>query len=199
VVELPVGRGKSFLSNAPKIVDGIIGGWQVSTLFTFHTGNPVDCTASGIYNTNYLSSSRCILAPGVAKVPDSHLQFDNLGFPSLFANVSAGNDFVPSYAGQVGSRGILRGLPYWNDDMSISKNFRVREGMQVSFRVEAYNLTNTVTFANSSTTNLAISPIPGTTSAGTYAAFGSSTFGEITKTSSAAAPRVLQMALRFQF
>jgi hypothetical protein len=199
VVELPVGRGKSFLSNAPKIVDGIIGGWQLSTLFTFHTGNPVDCTASGIYNTNYLNSSRCILAPGVANVPDSHLQFDNLGFPSLFANVSAGNDFVPSYAGQVGSRGILRGLHYWNDDMSISKNFRVREGMQVSFRVEAYNLTNTVTFANSSTTNLAISPIPGTTSAGTYAAFGSSTFGEITKTSSSAAPRVLQMALRFQF
>jgi hypothetical protein len=83
--------------------------------------------------------------------------------------------------------------------MSVSKSFKIREGKQLSFRVEAYNLTNTVTFANSSSTNLAISPIPGTTSAGTPSAFGSSTFGEITKTSSAAAPRVLQMALRFQF
>jgi hypothetical protein len=199
VVELPVGRGKSFFSNAPKIVDGIIGGWQVSTLFTAHSGNPVNCTASGIYNTNYLNSSYCILTPGVAKIPESHLQFDNLGFPSLFSNVSAGNDFVPGYAGQVGYRGILRGLHYWNDDMSISKVFKIRENKQVSFRIEAYNLTNTVTFANSSSTNLAISPIPGTTSAGTPAAFGSSTFGEITKTSTAASPRVLQMALRFTF
>ncbi len=199
VVELPVGKGKMFLSNGPKIVDGILGGWQVSTLFTFHTGNPVSCTASGIYNSNYLNSSLCILAPGVNKVPDSHLQFDNFGFPSLFANVNAGNDLVPGYAGAVGYRGILRGLHYWNDDMSISKAFRIREGKQVAFRVEAYNLFNTVTFANSSTTNLAISPIPGVTSAGSYAAFGSSTFGEITSSSSSAAPRVLQMALRFTF
>ena len=80
--------------------------------------------------------------------------------------------------------------------MSISKVFRIKEGKQVSFRVEAYNLTNTETFANPT---LSISPIPGTTSAGTYAAFGSSTFGEITKSSSSAAPRVLQMALRFTF
>ncbi|HLH29734.1 MAG TPA: hypothetical protein VKY31_00935, partial [Terriglobia bacterium] len=199
VVELPVGRGKSLLGSAPKIVDGIIGGWQVSTLFTFHTGNPVTCTASGIYNSNYLSSSLCILAPGVTKAPATHLQFDNFGLPSLFSNVSAGNDFVPGYSGLVGYRGMLRGLYNWNDDMSISKSFRIREGKSVSFRVEAYNLTNTVTFANSSSTNLAISQIPGTTSAGTYAAFGSSTFGEITKTSTSASPRVLQMALRFTF
>jgi hypothetical protein len=88
--------------------------------------------------------------------------------------------------------------------MSISKVFKIRENKQVSFRVEAYNLTNTVTFANSSSTNLAVSPIPGATSAGTPAAFGSSTFGEITTTSkptgaSPYTPRVLQMALRFTF
>jgi hypothetical protein len=196
VVELPVGRGKSLLSNAPRIVNGVIGGWQLSTLFTLHSGNPIACNASGIFNTNYLNSSLCILTPGVVNAPATKVQFDNLGVPSIFGNVSAGNDFVPGYAGQVGYRGMLRGLHYWNDDMSISKNFRVREGMQVSFRVEAYNLTNTETFANPT---LTISPIPGTTSAGTPAAFGSSTFGEITKTSTSAAPRVLQMALRLQF
>lgn len=199
VVELPVGKGKMFMSGAPKIVDAIIGGWQVSTLFTFHTGNPVSCTASGIYNSNYLNSSLCILAPGVINTPQSHLQFDNLGFPSLFGNVNAGNNFVPAYAGVVGYRGILRGLDSWNDDMSVSKAFRVREGKQLTFRVEAYNLTNRVNFANSSATNLAISPIPGLTSTGSYAAFGSSTFGEITSSATGTAPRVLQMALRFTF
>jgi hypothetical protein len=196
VVELPVGRGKALFSNAPKIVNGIIGGWQMSTLFTFHSGNPITCSASGIYNTNYDISSYCMLAPGVVNVAANKLQFDNLKIPSIFANVNVGNDLVPGYAGQVGYRGIVRGLHYINDDMSISKVFRIREGKQVSFRVEAYNLMNTETFANPS---LIVAPIPGTTSAGTPAAFGSSTFGEITGTSSSAAPRVLQMALRFTF
>jgi hypothetical protein len=196
VIELPVGRGKPLLGNAPKVVNGIVGGWQVSTLFTFHTGNPITCTASGIFNSNYLSSALCILGPGVVNPPASKLQFDNLGIPSIFSNVSAGNDFVPGYAGQVGYRGMQRGLPFWNDDLSLNKVFKIGERKQVSFRVEAYNLMNKETFANPT---LSITPIPGTTSAGTYAAFGSSVFGEITKTSSAAAPRVLQMALRFTF
>jgi hypothetical protein len=194
VVELPVGRGKSLFSDAPKVVNGIIGGWQVSTLFSFNTGKPIDCSASNQFNTNYLVSSRCILAPGVLKVPDSHFQFDQLGIPSLFANTKAGADFVPGYAGQVGYRGIMRGLDNWNDDIAVSKSFKVREGQQLSFRVEAYNLTNHVVFSNPS---LSISQLAGTTSAGGPAAFGSSTFGEIRSTANN--PRVLQMALRFSF
>ena len=196
VIELPVGKGKAFFSNAPKLVDGIIGGWQVSTLFNFHTGNPVQCIASYQYNTNYDRESLCMLAPGVKGTPSSKLQFDQLGIPSMFANTNAGSDFVPAYSGYVGDRNSLRGFHYWNDDMSISKVFKVSEGKQVSFRVEAYNLTNTVTFANPT---ISIYQATGTTSAGGPAAFGSATFGETTKTLPTASPRVLQMALRFAF
>jgi hypothetical protein len=196
VVELPVGKGKAFFGNAPKIVDGIIGGWQVSTLFNFHTGNPIQCIASNQFNTNYDFESYCMLAPGVKAVPANKLQFDQLGVPSMFANTSAGNDFVPGYSGYVGSRNNLRGFHYWNDDMSLSKVFKIRESKQVSFRVEAYNLTNTMTFANP---KLSIYQATGATSAGGPAAFGSSTFGETSTTLSTASPRVLQMALRFTF
>jgi hypothetical protein len=196
VVELPVGRGKSLFSNTPKVVNGIIGGWQISTLFSFRTGNPLSCSASNQYNTNYDITSYCILAPGVKAVPANKLQFDQGGVPSIFANTSAGADFVPGYSGMVGYRGILRGFSNWNDDMAVSKSFRVGEGKQVSFRVEAYNLTNHETFG---TPSLSISQLAGTTSAGGPAAFGSSTFGEITKSATGTAPRVLQMALRFIF
>jgi hypothetical protein len=194
VIELPVGTGKALFSDAPKVVNGIIGGWQVSTLFSFNTGKPIDCSANNQFNTNYLVSSRCMLAPGVTKVPYSRFQFDQLGIPSLFANTSTGADFVPGYAGQVGYRGMLRGLHNWNEDLAVSKSFKIREGRQLSFRVEAYNLTNHVVFSNPS---LRISQLAGTTSAGGPAAFGSSTFGEITSTANN--PRVLQMALRFSF
>ena len=126
----------------------------------------------------------------------SQVIFDQLGIPSMFADTNAGSDFVPAYSGYGGDRNSLRGFRYWNDDMSISKIFKISEGKQVSFRVEAYNLTNRVSFANPT---LSIYQASGTTSAGGPAAFGSSTFGETTKTLATASPRVLQMALRFTF
>ena len=197
MIELPFGKGKSLLGSAPMWLDEIVGGWQVSTLFTFHTGNPLSCSTTNQYNTNYHISSLCILAPGVGSVPASTFQFDQLGVPSLFPNTAVGADFVPGYSGQVGYRGIMRGLDNWDDDASISKSFRLpKEGYRLSFRAEAYNLTNHEVFANPSPS---ISQLTGTTTAGTPAFFGSSTFGEITKTATGFAPRVLQMALRFEF
>lgn len=198
VVELPFGKGKALAGNAPGWLDQIIGGWQATTLFTFRTGQPLSCSASGIYNTNYLSSSWCILSPGVTSIPAHGLQFDSQGVPSIFPNTDIGNDFVPAYAGEVGTRGILRGLPFWNDDMALGKFFRLpKESWRLQFRVEAYNLFNHENFG---TPSLSIVQQPGTTTAGTYASFGNLTnFGEITSTNNASAPRVLQMALRFTF
>jgi outer membrane receptor protein involved in Fe transport len=39
--ELPVGRGKMFLSNAPGAVNGILGGWRVSGVLSLRTGLPL--------------------------------------------------------------------------------------------------------------------------------------------------------------
>src|SRR5229473_5707210 len=38
VDELPVGKGRQFLGNANGVVDGILGGWQLSTIFLAETG-----------------------------------------------------------------------------------------------------------------------------------------------------------------
>jgi hypothetical protein len=202
-VELPVGKGKHFANNVPKWADQIIGGWQVSTLYAFHTGQPLACSGSGMYNTNYDYSSLCVLAPGVGSVPANGLTFDQLGIPSLFSNTSAGNSFVPAASGEVGTRGIIRGLNFWNTDVAVSKFFKLpKENMRLQFRAEAYNVFNHENFANPSTgtnTNLSIVQQPGLTTTGTYAAYGSATFGEITATNTASAPRVLQLALRFEF
>jgi hypothetical protein len=37
---LPVGRGRMFLPEAPRVVDAAIGGWEFSGLFIMHTGTP---------------------------------------------------------------------------------------------------------------------------------------------------------------
>ena len=41
VVELPFGKGKPFLSNISGWANQIVGGWQVTTLISFHSGNPL--------------------------------------------------------------------------------------------------------------------------------------------------------------
>ena len=108
VVELPFGKGKKLLGGIPTWLDEAVGGWQVSTLYTFRTGTPINCTVGGVYNVNYLSSSYCILAPG-AQLPASGFGFDQNGIPSIFANTNASNAFVASYPGVVGNRGTLAG------------------------------------------------------------------------------------------
>jgi hypothetical protein len=201
VVDIPVGKGKHFLSNVPNWVDEAVGGWQVSTLYTFHTGNPLSCSSSGQYNTNYDLSSLCMLAPGITALPAHGLTFDQYGLPNLFGNTAVGNDLVPGYPGQVGTRGIIRGLSFANVDMALSKSFKLpKENMHLAFRAEAYNLFNHENFANpSSTGTFNIAQQPGQTTTGSYSAFGNPQFGEITSTNTGSAPRVLQLALRLTF
>jgi len=197
VVELPFGKGKAFLSGAPGWLNQIVGGWQVSTLYTFRTGTPLSCSASGQFNTNYGITSLCMLGPGITALPSHGLTFDQSGIPNLWSNTSVGNDLVPGYTGEVGTRGLVRGLGLWNDDLAVGKYFKLpKESWRLEFRAEAYNLLNHENFANPT---LTIAQRPGLTTANTYAAFGNPLFGEITSTNPASAPRVLQMALRFTF
>jgi hypothetical protein len=42
VVELPIGKGKPFLSNIPGWANQIVGGWQVTTLISFYSGTPLN-------------------------------------------------------------------------------------------------------------------------------------------------------------
>src|SRR5262249_46315220 len=41
IYELPFGKGRHFMSSAKPLIDGVFGGWAVSTLFTYNTGLPL--------------------------------------------------------------------------------------------------------------------------------------------------------------
>ena len=120
VVEVPLGQGRKVLSHPPKLVDAIIGGWQISSLISIRSGLPVNVSNGGIYSVNYLNSAIGILRPG-ATMPASGT-FDQNGIPSLFANTNAVNSFVGEYPGTNGIRGILRGPAFYNTDLSVPAN-----------------------------------------------------------------------------
>ncbi len=78
-------------------------------------------------------------------------------------------------------RNDFRGPGYFNVDTSLVKRFAITEHRAFTFRGEAYNLFNTVDFAN-----------PSVTLSGSKVAFGriSSVVNN---------PRIVQLALRFDF
>jgi hypothetical protein len=174
--ELPVGKGKTFLSNAPGWVNQILGGWQVASLIRYRTGLPTTVAGGLEYNANYWLSSLAILAQPVK----TGVQIDQNGNPSIFANTSAANSFADELPGHTGTRAALRLASMFNTDMTVAKVFMLPwEGQRIQFRAEAFNVFNNVNFTNPSLSLTA----PGT-------------FGEFQGVTD---PRVMQFALRYEF
>lgn len=179
VYELPVGKNKRFLKNAPGWLNQVVGGWQLSMLGSYRTGTPLTLSNAGLYPTNYLNSALAIYKPGAAQVPTG-LYFNAKGNPSLVPDVTAVNSFEGQYPGQVGTRGILRGVGFVNTDMALSKFFKLPwEKHTLQLRVETFNTFNNVNFNT-----------PGTSIQ------SPSTFGQFTAASDA---RVMQFALKYAF
>ena len=88
----------------------------------------------------------------------------------------------------------LKGPGIFQLNMALSRAFRVREGMSLQLRGEAFNLTNHVNLA-----------LPGSTP-GTVSLASGSTFGQITSDISgnngltnSGDPRIIQLAIKFIF
>ncbi len=181
VIELPFGNNKRFASHLNPIVDGFVGGWQITALIQFHTGTPLNLTNGGAYPTNYLNSALAQLRPGFT-MPAVGITSNQKGNPSLFANTTDYMAFMGQYPGTTGTRGLIRGPRFRNIDLSIGKYFHMPwEGHTLQIRAEAFNAFNFVNYTISNS-NLSI------TSQGT--------FGQFTGTQP---PRVMQFAMRYEF
>jgi hypothetical protein len=176
--ELPFGKGKKFMSNAGKIADEFIGGWQVASIFRYHSGTPATISASGAYPTNYEISALVNLLPGGTNNYGSFI--NNNGLPSLFASTTAYQNYFQQAGGSTGTRAIVRLPGLTNFDFSFSKSFAMPwEGHRLQFRAEMFNAFNHVNFYD---------PVLDINS--------TSTFGQFQKD---IGPRVVQASLRYAF
>lgn len=137
VYELPVGKGKPVLGNAPGVVNQIIGGWTINGIFTGMSGEPFS-VRSGFLTSNFSHQSRADL---VGAKPDARLQeAPGVAGPVLFPNSSA---FRVPDPGQDGiGRNVFTGPGYWNLDLGLTKKFDLTERVKLQFRAEAFNAFN---------------------------------------------------------
>ena len=144
VYELPVGKGKRFGANASKLVNSIIGGWQISGLWRWSTGYPFDVYAFNNWATNWDLESYGVLNGPKPKTGQFKV---NGNTPNVFQDPSAAlSAFRYSLPGESGQRNELRGPGSFDIDMGLSKAWRVTESQNLKLSWEVFNVTNTPRF-----------------------------------------------------
>jgi len=133
IYALPFGKGKVFLTNAGRLTDEALGGWQVNSIVTTHSGFPLAFTqatstsGAGITNRPDLTAG-CDLYAGAHTV--------NKWFnPSCFTTPAAQ---------QLGNapRTVGYGPQRTNVDFSLYKKFATIEAQNLEFRAEFFNILN---------------------------------------------------------
>ena len=193
LVSLPVGRGKKLLSDAGKITNGILGGWDLTGIFRWNSGLPAARPfAFQRWATNWQISSGMVAVRPVETSPG-----DVNGEPNLFADPTAAfQSFRDPRPGEAGDRNTLRSPGYFTLDTGLHKTFRIVEGHFLTFRWEVFNVTNTQALTGFNGTGLTTDPF----------IFGGSAplgFGNMTATQpplgETKSGRVMQFALRYVF
>jgi hypothetical protein len=178
--DLPFGKGRQF-NPASKALSWIISGWQVSGITRYASGTPLGpftatcnvpqagtCWAS--YNPNFSGAVKINGGWGHGNVnTDAYIDKNAFISPASF---TYGN--TPA----TGAYG-LRNPHFANQDVSISRNFQLRENMRLGFGGDVFNLLNSVRFGGISTNITAAN------------------FGRVS--SQANLPRVVQFKLRLEY
>ena len=197
VYELPAGHGRRFLSNSNALVDGVLGGWQVSAINVMQAGTPFNITYSpnsaqlvspqisatyrgaNEYRPNIVAGQAITQGRGSRAANTGYVNYINFNAFVLPSIKDASGNVLSPFGNA--SRNPARTPEFYDTDLSLNKKFSTPvEGLKAEFRTEFYNMFNH--------TNLAL---PGTIS-GTQGSSPNSG-GQVTSTFQ---PRVIQFGLK---
>jgi len=197
--ELPVGRGKTYLSGASGWANQIVGGWTFNWILSLQDGQPftVPCnkttTAPGNGANFNGSSGTCysLFVPG--QNPYGGSSVDHFLNPAAFANPAPATTVGQKDFGPLGgAANQLIGPGFHRFDLSLFKNFKTSEKTNLEFRAEFFNLANHPNFSLPGFAGNGFTAAPGSLN------FSSGNFGKITFTrDNPNDPRQIQFALKF--
>ena len=168
VYDLPFGANRRFL-NKGKVLGQVIGGWTISGIATFQSGQPFTVLSpidtSGFFVNGGQRADR--ICSGKLSNPT----------PSMWFNTSCFQQAAQYTIGNSG-RNILRGDGTANFDMALLREIHFTENRFLQLRLEAFNAFNHTMF------NLP------------YNVIGQATSGQVT---SAKPARILQLGAKFYF
>src|SRR5271165_819700 len=175
VYELPIGRGKKFLGDSSRVLDLLVGGWQITNTLNYSGGLPWTPSIGECGQLTDAGPCRPNYNPGVGgfnvgphRINGVLYEFTPVGSlaPPTITGATAAQiagiqaidtcglarptdgPFTLPGCGQIGNLKFdsFRGPHTFFDDMSISKSFTVTERIKAQFRFDAYNVFNHVNY-----------------------------------------------------
>ena len=174
IYELPFGKGRAMLSNANRLVDGVLGGWRLAGILTWTSGVPFTVTAP-VSTFNQFTTGQTPDVTGALSKATGQLQFNGTGAcffcgfkqipdPSI-AGLTASIASRSTLFAQVAPSGTILQNPlpgtlgnlaqtfftspnFFNFDASLSKTFRITERFNFELRTDWLNSTNHQDFSN---------------------------------------------------
>lgn len=152
IYPIPIGRGKTFGSDWNRVVDAFIGGWQLQALYEWQSGEPVQ------FGNVYYEGDPTKLVNRLGEKDEQGRRygvdipaFDISGFypggvvPSSSPSaIGLGNNYTYTSTNTLRyfplTLSNFRNQPFVKINLGLSKNFQIREGMKLQFRVEGINI-----------------------------------------------------------
>ena len=174
IYDLPFGHGKMLGTNANKVVNQVIGGWEVSPIVYFRTGWPMPVYGAQDNSGTFSRGARadCNGIPAITNTPISGVGVQWFTNTGQFTDPAVG-----TFGNCAPQLGALRSPRYTDVDLSLHKNFPITERFRLQFRTDFINAFNHVQY-NAPDMGLG------------------STMGQIT---SAQPPRNIQLALKLYY
>ncbi len=179
------------MRNLPSLLRHTLAEWQVSGLFVAQSGTPItvlDYSAGAVYG-NYPFENRAQLSGLNPSTQGSLFKREQGSYLNAAAFTTApeapyGTGPSDTDFGNSGV-GLVRGPGQRDIDMACERSIPISDSQSIHMRVELFNLANTANFAN-----------PGS-NPNSNNIVGAPSFGIITTTSNN--PRIIQLALKYQF
>ncbi len=162
--DLPFGKGKQYFSGAPRLVDALIGGYQLSGTASIAGGLPYNLS----YNEACSNVPNCVpngSAPNWPSSNGAHMKTNLTGFQAAggtgsrsFYKAQTKNLLTDPGTGIFTNPGLdhignVKGNTYvgpsfWSSDLAITKAFSIWENVQTKFRMDAFNAFNHINPGN---------------------------------------------------
>jgi len=140
--ELPFGNKKRYLADANGVVRTIVSGWQLAGIATFQTGQPLTATLP-FDNPNVGEGAKLPnLIGNPNNGPKTVDEFFNTAAFAAPPQFTFGNEGID----------VITGPGIKDVDLSLVKNTRIAERMNLQFRCEAFNAGNHPIFAQPNAT-----------------------------------------------
>jgi hypothetical protein len=182
VWDIPFGKGRTFV-NQNRIANWVIGGWRVSGIAVYSAGQP-----RAISTSNGLPLFSGVNRPIISTYDGWRPATKGGSFDPAVDRTVQPASFFPAqptftHGNMTRFNPKFRDFGNYNENLSLSKSFPIKEGIRLDFRVEMFNAFNRVRFGLGSL------------------GLQSQTFGVLSQTAGdqANSPRQMQLAAKIYF